>query len=78
MSGKLNIAQTVNTFGKNAKESDLILFNKIAGQFSDITTESPKKLVDNKLKFIFKLNSHKADKNIILQTLDLADEMTSK
>ncbi|AXB55858.1 hypothetical protein [Flavobacterium fluviale] len=78
MSGKLNIAQTVSTFGKNAKESDLILFNKIAGQFSDITTESPKKLVDNKLKFIFKLNSHKADKNIILQTLDLADEMTSK
>lgn len=78
MSGKLNIAQTVNTFGKNAKESDLILFNKIAGQFSDITTESPKKLVDNKLKFIFKLNSHKSDKNIILQTLDLADEMTSK
>jgi len=78
MSGKLNIAQTVNNFGKNAKESDLILFNKIAGQFSDITTESPKKLVDNKLKFIFKLNSHKSDKNIILQTLDLADEMTSK
>ncbi|BDU24085.1 hypothetical protein [Flavobacterium sp. GSB-24] len=76
--GKLNISQTVNAFGKNAKESDLIRFNKISAQFSDITTESPKKLIDNKLKFIFKLNALKSDKNIILQTLDLADEMTSK
>lgn len=76
--GKLNIAQTVKAFGKNAKESDLVRFDKIAAQFSDITTESPKKLIDNKLKFIFKLNALKSDKNIILQTLDLADEMTSK
>ncbi|PBJ12787.1 hypothetical protein [Flavobacterium sp. ACN6] len=78
MIGKLNIAQTINAFGKNAKESDLVQINKVAAQFSDITTESPKKLIDNKLKFIFKLNSNKSDKNIILQTLDLADEMTSK
>ena len=51
---------------------------KISSQFSDVSIESPKKLIDNKLKFVFKLNSFKSDKNIILQTLDLAEEMTSK
>lgn len=76
--GKLDIAQTVNTFGKNAKDAELERINKISSQFSDFAIESPKKLIDNKLKFVFKLNSFKSDKNIILQTLDLADEMTSK
>lgn len=78
ISGKLNIAQTVKTFGKNAKDSELDRMTKISSQFSDIVIESPKKLIDNKLKFVFKLNSFKSDKNIILQTLDIAEEMTSK
>lgn len=76
--GNMDIAQTVTTFGQKAKESDLNKFNKLAGQFSDISMESPKKLIGNKLKFVFRLNAVKSDKNIILQTLDLADEMTSK
>jgi len=78
ISGKLDIAQTVKTFGKNAKDSELDKITKISSQFSDVSIESPKKLIDNKLKFVFKLNSFKSDKNIILQTLDLANEMTSK
>ncbi|WP_294964580.1 hypothetical protein [uncultured Flavobacterium sp.] len=78
ISGKLDIAQTVKTFGKNAKDSELDRMAKISSQFSDVSIESPKKLIDNKLKFVFKLNSFKSDKNIILQTLDLAEEMTSK
>ncbi|WP_125718385.1 hypothetical protein [Flavobacterium ustbae] len=78
ISGKLNIAQTVKTFGKKAKDSELVRMAKISAQFSDVSIESPKKLIDNKLKFVFKLNSFKSDKNIILQTLDLADEMTTK
>ncbi|QLC66901.1 hypothetical protein LPB248_11535 [Flavobacterium sp. LPB0248] len=78
ISGKLDIAQTVKTFGKKAKDSELDRMTKISSQFSDISIESPKKLIDNKLKFVFKLNSFKSDKNIILQILDLAEEMTSK
>lgn len=78
ISGKLNIAQTIKTFGKNAKDSELDRMTKISSQFSDIAIESPKKLIDNKLKFVFKLNSFKSDKNIILQTLDMAAEITSK
>ena len=76
--GKLSIAQAVKTFGKNAKESDFNKLESISAQFSDVTIESAKKLIDNKLKFIFKLNSLQSDKNIILQTLDFADQMTSK
>ncbi|GAA6764634.1 hypothetical protein AAFH68_05650 [Flavobacterium sp. CGRL1] len=77
--GKLNISQTVKAFGQNAKEDDLNKLNRIASQFSDFTMESPKKLIDNKFKFVLKLNSLQTNKNIILQTLDLADEMmTSK
>ncbi|WP_119793533.1 hypothetical protein [Flavobacterium anhuiense] len=78
ISGKLDIAQTVKTFGKKAKDSELDRMTKISSQFSDVSIESPKKLIDNKLKFVFKLSSFKSDKNIILQTLDLAEEMTSK
>jgi len=76
--GKMDIAKTVHTFGKNAKESDLTLLMKMTNQFSDFSMESPKKLTDNKFKFILRLNTKKSDKNIILQTLDLAEEMTSK
>ncbi|RXM45287.1 hypothetical protein [Flavobacterium sp. YO64] len=80
MFGKLNIGETVNVFAKseNTSASDFEKFNKISKQFSDITFESPKKLINNKLIFAVKLNTLKSDKNIILQTLDLADEMTSK
>lgn len=80
MFGKLNMAQLINAFGKSGKAnpSDLGKFSKFSEQFSDITFESPKKLINNKLVFGFKLNSLKSDKNIILQTLDLAQELTSK
>jgi len=76
--GKMNIGQTVQAFGKNTKDSEMDRMTKISTQFSDISIESSKKIIDNKLKFVFKLNSFKSDKNIILQTLDLADEMTKK
>ena len=80
MFGKLNIGETINVFAKseNTSASDFEKFNKISKQFSDITFESPKKIINNKLIFAVKLNTLKSDKNIILQTLDLADEMTSK
>lgn len=61
-----------------AKPSDIKSLNKLAQQFTHVTLYSTKKLVDNKLKFELKLNSSKADKNIILQTLDLVDELSTK
>ncbi len=61
-----------------AKQSDIKSLNRMAQQFTDVTLYSAKKLVDNKLKFELKLNSSKADKNIILQTLDLVDELSTK
>ncbi|MFD2942202.1 hypothetical protein [Flavobacterium notoginsengisoli] len=73
--GKLNISQTIKAFGQNAKDDELNKMNRFASQFSDFTMESPKKLIDNKFKFVFKLNSLQTDKNIILQTLDLANDM---
>lgn len=73
--GKLNISQTVKAFGQNAKEDEMNKVNRLASQFSDFTMESPKKLIDNKFKFVLKLNSLQTDKNIILQTLDLANDM---
>lgn len=77
--GKLHIAETVKAFNSDkTTEADLKRFSRIAEQFSDITVECPKKLIDNKLTFGFRLNSFKSDKNIILQTLDLAQELTSK
>ncbi|KAF2509057.1 hypothetical protein [Flavobacterium foetidum] len=73
--GQLNISQTIKAFGQNAKDDELNKMNRFASQFSDFTMESPKKLIDNKFKFVFKLNSLQNDKNIILQTLDLANDM---
>ena len=80
MFGKLNMAELINAFGKSGETNpaDLGKFSKFSEQFSDITFESPKKLINNKLVFGFKLNSLKSDKNIILQTLDLTQELTSK
>jgi hypothetical protein len=80
MFGKLNMAELINAFGKSgeAKPSDFGKFSKFSEQFSDVTIESPKKLINNKLVFAFKLNAVKSDKNIILQTLDFAQELSSK
>ncbi|MCP2026340.1 hypothetical protein L1276_001484 [Flavobacterium sp. HSC-32F16] len=77
MFGKLYGAEMINAFSKSseAKPAEIERFNKVSKQFSDITFESPKKIINNKLIFGFKLNAAKSDKNIILQTLDLADEM---
>ena len=61
-----------------AKPSDLKALNRLAQQFTDVTLYSVKKLVDNKLKFELKLNSSKGDKNIILQTLDMIEELSTK
>lgn len=80
MFGKLNMAELINAFGKSGeiKPSELGKFSKFSEQFSDIILESAKKLINNKLVFAFKLNAVKSDKNIILQTLDFAQELTSK
>lgn len=80
MFAKLNIAQSINAFGNSGKTKpeELNKTIKISEQFADITFSSAKKLIDNKLKFELKLNSSKSDKNIILQTLDLAQELTLK
>ena len=74
---KVNIAKTVSAYSKSdeAKTSKIKTMNRLSEQFSDITLYSAKKLIDNKLKLEMKLNSSKPDKNIILQTLDLVQEL---
>lgn len=74
---KVNIAKTVQAYSKSdkAKTSEIKTLNRLSDQFSDITVYSGKKLIDNKLKFEMKLNSSRPDKNIILQTLDLVQEL---
>lgn len=78
ISGQLNFDGIANAYNKttDAKESESKKIKIVSQQFRDITFESPKKLIDNKLIFEFKLNTIKSDKNIILQTLDLADELS--
>ncbi|WP_269233997.1 hypothetical protein [Flavobacterium flavigenum] len=61
-----------------AKPSDIKSLNRLAQQFTDVTLYSGKKLLDNKLKFELKLNSSNGDKNIILQTLDMIEELSTK
>lgn len=80
MYGKVNIAEWMNVFkkSKDAKIDEGQKLERFSKQFSDITMESPKKMIDNKLVFALKLNAIKSDKNIILQTLDLAEELTEK
>ncbi|WP_163409372.1 hypothetical protein [Flavobacterium ajazii] len=77
ISAKISIDKLVTAYSNSgeAKGSELKVLNRLAQQFSDVTLYSAKKLIDNKLKFELKLNSVKADKNIILQTLDLIDEL---
>ena len=76
-SAKVNVEKLVQAYGKSkeAKTSEIEKLNRLTQQFTDVTLYSAKKLVDNKLKFELKLNSAKADKNIILQTLDLVEEL---
>lgn len=78
ISGQLNFDGIANAYDKttDAKENESKKIKIVSQQFRDITFESPKKLIDNKLIFEFKLNTIKSDKNIILQTLDLADELS--
>lgn len=80
MFGKLNIAQLIQAYNKSeeVKSEEASKLKRVSEQFSDITMESPKKMVNNKLIFSLKLNTLKSDKNIILQTLDLAEELTAK
>lgn len=61
-----------------AKQSEIKTLNRLTQQFTDVTLYSAKKLVDNKLKFELRLNSSKGDKNIILQTLDMIEELSTK
>lgn len=78
MSAKLNLAELATIYKKEGKMADVKSekIERVANQFNDVTIESPKKLIDNKLVFSFKLNSSKSDKNIILQTLDLVQEVS--
>jgi hypothetical protein len=77
-SSKINVEKLVQAYNKSKESnaSEIIKFNRLTQQFTDVTLYSAKKLVDNKLKFELRLNSAKADKNIILQTLDLVDELS--
>ncbi|WP_202700763.1 hypothetical protein [Flavobacterium sp. UGB4466] len=78
ISGKLNFARASFAYENSgkAKGKDSEKLKRLSEQFSDIAVQSPKKLIDNKLKFELKLNALKSDKNIILQTLDLAEELS--
>ncbi len=77
-SAKVNVEKLVQAYNtsKESNASEIKKFNRLTQQFTDVTLYSAKKLVDNKLKFELKLNSAKADKNIILQTLDLVEELS--
>lgn len=80
ISAKVSLDKLVTAYSNSgeAKESEIKSLNRMAQQFNDVTLYSAKKLIDNKLKFELKLNSNKTDKNIILQTLDLVDELSTK
>ena len=78
ISGKLNFARASFAYENSGKEKgkDSEKLKRLSEQFSDVAIQSPKRLIDNKLKFELKLNASKSDKNIILQTLDLAEELS--
>ncbi|KFF19476.1 hypothetical protein [Flavobacterium hydatis] len=75
---KLNIPEISNAYSHTAetKTADIKKIDQFATQFSDVTLQSSKKLIDNKLKFELRLNSLKSNKNIILQTLDFVQELS--
>ena len=74
---KLNIPEISNAYNNTGqtKTADIKKIDQFATQFSDITLQSSKKLIDNKLKFELRLNSLKTNKNIILQTLDFVEQL---
>ncbi|MCV9930397.1 hypothetical protein OIU83_22245 [Flavobacterium sp. LS1R49] len=74
---KLNIPEISNAYSHTTvtKTADIKKIDQFATQFSDVTLQSSKKLIDNKLTFELKLNSLKSNKNIILQTLDFIEEL---
>ncbi|MFW0736693.1 hypothetical protein [Flavobacterium sp. T12S277] len=78
ISGKLNFARASFAYDNSGKaqEKESSKMKRLAEQFNEVTFQSPKKLINNKLTFELKLNALKSDKNIILQTLDLADELS--
>lgn len=73
--GKVNIPEASRAYSEETKNTNSKKFEQFATQFSDITLQSSKKLIDNKLKFELRLNSLKTNKNIILQTLDFIEEL---
>ncbi|MBF7092820.1 hypothetical protein IUY40_14890 [Flavobacterium sp. ALJ2] len=75
---KLNIPEISNAYSHTAetKTTDIKKIDQFATQFSDVTLQSSKKLIDNKLKFELRLNSLKSNKNIILQTLDFVEQLS--
>lgn len=77
---KLNIPEISNAYSNTGetKTADIKKIDQFATQFSDVTLQSSKKLIDNKLKFELRLNSLKSNKNIILQTLDFVQELSAK
>lgn len=77
MYGNLNLAALATAYDTEIKtnETEPKKIKRMAEQFTAVVIESPKKLVDNKLIFEFRLNAAKSDKNIILQMLDLAEEL---
>jgi hypothetical protein len=80
ISAQVSLDKLVTAYSNSgeAKPSDTKSLNRLAQQFTEVTLYSGKKLVDNKLKFQLKLNSSKGDKNIILQTLDMMEELSTK
>ncbi|MCC9072321.1 hypothetical protein LNQ49_12090 [Flavobacterium sp. F-65] len=72
---KLNIPEASKAYSEETKTANSKKFDQFATQFSDITFQSPKKMIDNKLKLELRLNSLKTNKNIILQTLDFVEQL---
>lgn len=72
ISGNLNIQSFLENMIKTEETTkDLEKITKVSKQFKNLEFKSSKKLKKNKMKFEMEFNSNYADKNIILQSLDL-------
>ena len=80
ISAAFDIQKMADTFLTTEKNNtkDQKYLKAFASKFKTISMQSPKKLSDNKLKVDVRLNTVKGDKNIMLQTLDLIDEISQK
>jgi hypothetical protein len=80
ISAAFDIQKMADTFLTTEKDNtkDQKYLKAFASKFKTISMQSPKKLSDNKLKVDVRLNTVKGDKNIMLQTLDLIDEISQK